>query len=111
MKKTIKIILQEMKDAVEQGDIMPPDWWIDRAVELSALWQDLKDAMNEAEMLYKTDIVAEIEKGKKISEANLIVESESEHYKHYLYLKGRDKIIGEFIMLAKARAKINSYGI
>lgn len=108
-KKTIRSTLTEMKEVVEQGKIMPPDWWLDKATDLSVLWQDLKDAMTEAEMLYKTDIVTEIEQGKKISEATLIVEAKSQNYKTYNYLKGRDKIVGEFIMLAKARAKINTY--
>lgn len=108
-KITIKKILQEMKDTVEQGQIQSPNWWIDRAIRLNVLWQDLKDVMTAKEMEYKGEIVALIETGSKISQATLIVESKSTAYKDFMYCKGRDKVIEEFIKLAKKRASVESY--
>lgn len=109
-KKTIKTILTNMRLAVESNTPKPPSQWIDWAIQLNVLWQDLKDEMTKYEMLYKQEISDNIESGKKVSESELLVESKSENYKMYRYLKGRDEIISEFIKLAKSRAKIeNTY--
>lgn len=106
---TIKTILDEMKDTVVQGKTKSAGWWVDKGIELASLWSDLKDEMNRYEMMYKNEISKLIEQGKKVSEAERITEGISESYKMYLYLKGRDEIIQEFIRLAKVRAKVNEY--
>lgn len=106
--RNIRIILQEMKESVETKSIKSPNWWIDRALELNVLWQDLKEEMTKYEMMYKSEIADLIEQGKKISEAERITEGKSENYRTYSYLKGRDKILEEFIRLAKVRAKIEN---
>ena len=106
--KTIRSILLQMKKTVEQEQTQSPNWWIDRAIELNVLWQDLKQEMTKYEMLYKSEVVELIEKGNKISQAERTVEASSENYSTYQYLKGRDKIIEEFIKLAKKRATIES---
>jgi len=109
--KTIKDILNEMKNAVETQALVSPTQWLDWGLSLNTLWQDLKQEMTKYEMAYKSEIVELIEQGKKISESKLIVESKSENYKIYSYLKGRDKLIEEFIRLAKKRAERESdYG-
>ena len=102
---TIKEILDEMKKAVEEKQIISPTNWLDWGIELNILWQDLKVEMTKYEMIYKSEIVAEMEEGKTVSGAKLIVESKSENYKMYKYLSGRDKLIDEFIKLAKKRSE------
>jgi len=97
-----------MKQAVEDKSIVSPVQWLDWGLELNILWQDLKSEMTKHEMAYKAEVVGLIEDGKKISESKLIVESKSENYKIYSYLKGRDKLIEEFIRLAKKRAERES---
>ena len=94
-----------MKNVVANKQTVSPIQWIDWGLELNILWQDLKIEMTKYEMLYKAEIVKEIEEGAKISQAKLVVESKSENYKTYKYLTGRDKLISEFIMLAKKRAQ------
>jgi hypothetical protein len=106
--KTIKGILLEMKLAVENQETHSPVDWINWAIMLNVLWQDLKEEMTKWEMLYNQEIVDYIEQGKKISEAERIVEAKSENYRMYKYLQGRDKIVDEFIKLAKCRAKIEN---
>ena len=70
-KTTIKSTLLEMKLAVETHEIKSPVWWLDKAVFLVALWQDLKDEKTKYEMAYKSEQVELIEQGKKISEAKI----------------------------------------
>lgn len=104
--KTIKSILTDMKSAVEDKRIISPNEWINWGLDLATLWQDLKSELTKYEMLYKSEQVDLIEDGKKISEAKMIVEAKSENFKMYSYLRGRDKIVEEFIRLAKIRAKL-----
>lgn len=108
MAQTIKTILQEMSDIVKNGDIKSPAWWLDRAMDLCALWQELKDEMNKYKIAYTLEIVNLIEQGKKKGEAELKTQSQSENYKKYLYLEGRDKLIKEFVMLAKKRSTVEN---
>ena len=95
-----------MAEVVKSGKILPPDWWLNQALILATLWQELKDLMTEHEMAYKAEIVDLIEQGKKIGQANLEVEAKSENYKMYCYLKGRDCIVEEMIRLSKKRSQI-----
>lgn len=104
---TVAKILKEVVQTVKDGHIKSPDWWINIATLLSAMWQELKDDMTEQEMAYKAEISKKIEEGSKISQATLQVESTSEHYKLYQYFKGRDEIISEMIKIAKIRAKVD----
>ena len=107
MKKvTIKSILSDMHDVSSSGMVRPPGWWIDQAMNLASLWQDLKDELTKAEMEYNAEVADLIDSGKKIAEADRITKARSEKYRYYRYLKGRDEIISEFIMIAKKRAQI-----
>lgn len=103
---TIKETIEEMAQTVKDGKIMSPDYWIDRALDLTVQWQELKDRLTEYEMAYKAEVVDLIEQGTKISQANLMVEAKSNNYKQYCYLKSRDLIVDQMVMLAKKRAQI-----
>lgn len=108
-KQTIKTILVEMKEAVENRVTVSPTKWLEWAFSLNVLWQDLKAEMTKYEMLYKQEVVNEIEKGSKVSFATLKIEASSENYKMYSYLKGREEILENFIMLSKKRATLEHY--
>ena len=103
---TIKDILEDMRKAVDENRVCSPVDWLNWAFGLNVLWQDLKTEKTKFEMLYKSEIVDLIEKGRKISEADRIVEARSDNYKMFKYLQGRDEIIENFILLAKKRASI-----
>jgi len=132
---TIKSILNNMKDTVTAGHIQSPGWWLDAAINLTALWQDLKDELTKAEIAYLR-VVNEIEEDQDCSHAKAVAEAKSvnplqetkadfivhpdgthepvgpvkttsnemNEYQMFKYLEGRDKIVKEFIMLAKKRA-------
>lgn len=101
---TIKTILEEMNTTVKQGQIMSPDWWLDKAGQLVALWQELQDEMTKYEMAYKSEIADKIEEGDSVAKATLVTEAKSNNYKMYRYLKGRDKTIQEMVRVAKKKA-------
>ena len=94
-----------MQRVVEENEIVSPTQWLDWGLQLNVMWSELKSEMTKYEMIYKSEIVAEMEEGKTVSGAKLIVESKSENYRMYKYLTGRDKLISEFIKLAKKRAE------
>lgn len=98
-----------MKLVAEVKDVRSPAWWVDQGMFLAALWQDLKDEMTKYEMLYKSEIADFMEEGDSKSKAEIKVQGRSENYKTYMYLRARDKIIDEFIKLAKKRATLEEY--
>ena len=109
MEITVKSILTEMQTVVKTGTIKSPSWWVDKAIELSALWQELKDELTKYEMAYKLEMSKHLQDGKKKGEAEILVQSSSDKYRIYKHLDGTDKILKEYIMLAKARSKIENY--
>jgi len=104
---TVALVLKDIVQTVKDGKIMPPDWWINQAMLLSALWQELKDLITKHEMAYKAEISDKIESGTKIGQATLQVEGTSENYQLYNYYKSRDEIVSEVIKIAKIRAKVD----
>ena len=103
----IKSILQEMSDVVKNQETKTPDYWIDKAIQLTVLWAELKEAMLNAEIEYNQEIAKRIEVGEKVNQAERMVKANSNKYKIYQYLVGRDRVIKEFIMIAKKRAQID----
>jgi len=107
MAQTIKTIISEMADVVRENKPMSPDFWINKAIDLTVLWgEELKPALLDAEIKHKQEVSLLIEEGLKVNAAELKVAATSENYRVYKYLEGRDKIIKEFIMIAKKRATI-----
>lgn len=114
MTRTIKIILEEMKQAVATKRPVSPTEWIDWSLELNALWQDLKSELDKAEIEYIRQVADIMETDDKMSKskAEILAKAyrsetgEATPYEFYRYLKGRDKIIESYIMLAKKRATL-----
>ncbi len=107
-KQTIKSIITEMTDVVKQKQQLPPSYWIDKAIDLTVLWSELKEQLLEREIQHNKEVAIYIEEGKKVNESERLVAANSDNYKMYKYLEGRNKIIKEFIMIAKKRATIDS---
>jgi hypothetical protein len=114
MNRTIKTVLQEMHDAVEQKLIVSPAQWIDWSLQLSSLWQDLKDELIIAEIEYLREVNelaidndCSDTRAVKLAKANTPKDGKTQNaYQYFKYLEGRDKIVKEFIMLAKKRAHL-----
>lgn len=112
--KTIKSILEEMKKAVEEEQIISPTAWLNWALELNTLQQDLETELTKAEINYKREINELLEADPKLSmnKAELKVQSKLNEdgtmtsYEFYKYLNGRSKLITEQVRLAKKRAVI-----
>lgn len=100
--------INEMFNVAQNEEIRSPDWWIDKAVILNALRQNLEDACVVAEMSYKKEIAQHIADGDKITEAKLKVESTSEQYRLYNNLMAQSEIVKEQINLAKKRQRMDS---
>src|SRR3990167_7873994 len=113
-KITIKSILGEMQETVEDGIIKSPSWWLDCAIKLSALWQNLKDEKTKAEIAYLRVVEEIMTQDNTISYARAQIKAktrvhtggEANEYRLYRYLDVRDKIVEQYIMLAKKRAQI-----
>jgi len=85
---------------------MTPDFWIDKAIQLTALWSDLKAEMLNAELKYNQEIGEYLGAGDTSASAKQKANC-GNNYKVYKELKNRDEVVKEFIMLAKKRATIN----
>jgi len=103
--KTIKTILEDMQLSVQEGQLKTPDYWIEQAINLTALWSELKDEMLKAEMNYNKLIAEYLDKGETSTASTKKVKA-TEEYRKYKYLENRDKVIKEYILLAKKRATL-----
>jgi len=111
---TIASILAEMKKAVENKEIISPDTWINWALSLNTLQQDLKIELVKAEINYKREVNELLEENPKLSlnraelkiQSKLTDDGKMSFYELYKYLAGRDKLVEEFIKLAKRRAQV-----
>ena len=104
---TIKDILNEMQSKVKNNEVVTPNYWIEKAIELVALWAELKEKELDAEMAFNRLVANSLEEGETSTSANRKAKA-TEEYRMYQYLRGRDKIIKEYIMLAKKRATVNN---
>ena len=116
MKITIAQILDEMKQVVEEGRIESPGWWLDNALKLAVLRQDLQSQMVKAEILYRNEVVELTEqkipynraenmvKGRKLKEGEKMTS-----YEFYNYLRTRDEVVEEIIRIAKKRSNLNEF--
>ena len=101
-----------MHTAVSNQETVSPTRWIDWALELNSLWQDLKMELTKAEIMYNQELAMEMIGDTSKAKAEIIAKSRAGQdgkmsaYELYQYLVGRDKIVKEFIMLAKRRATI-----
>lgn len=116
MKITIAQILDEMKKVIEEGRIVSPQWWVDSAIKLAVLRQDLQSEMVKAEITYRNEIVELTEqkipynraenmvKGRKIKEGEKMTA-----WEFFNYLKTRDEVVQEIIRIAKQRGRMSEY--
>jgi len=107
--QSIKTILEDMKTAIETQRTVSPTEYADWAMMLNVLWQDLKTELIKAEIKYIQDVAELMEEDDKLSKgkAEILVKAKKtdgwNSYGLYQYLKGRDKLIDEYIKLCKKR--------
>lgn len=109
--ETIKSILDTLKEAVETSQTNSPVWWLDNAMKLAVLRQDLQEEMVKAEIAYRNEVVqltnmdvptnkAENDiKGRALREGEKMTA-----YQFYNYLRTRDSVVQEIIRISKKRA-------
>lgn len=104
-----------MNKAVSTQAFVSPNRWVDWALELNSLWGDLKHELTKAEIVYKREMFKLQEENEKLSTSKAEIQVQARElqegekmtvYEKYKYLEGRDKIVKEFILLAKRRSKI-----
>lgn len=101
--EAIGAILKEMMTTAEKQEVQSPDWWIDKAQMLAALWTTVTDDLVTYEMKYKKEIVDRLDAGDSVAAATLRVEAVSENFRTYRYLKKKDEQVSEVIKIAKKR--------
>lgn len=116
MKITIAQILDDMKRIIEEGQVVSPQWWLDQALKLAVLRQDLQAQMVKAEIGYRNEVVELTEqkipynraenmvKGRKLKEGEKMTA-----YEFYRYLSTRDEVVEEIMRIAKKRATVGEY--
>jgi len=113
MSETIKTLLDELKQVVEEGKTQSPTWWCDNAMKLAVLRQDLQEKMCQAEIAYRNEVV-ELNKmdipynrAENMVKGRVLREGEKmTTYQYYNYLRTRDGVVQEIIRIAKRRATL-----
>lgn len=116
MSQTISSILDEMKTVIESNDTRSPNWWLENAMRLAVLRQDLQAEITKAEIIFRNEVVILTSQEVSYNKAENMVKGrplrEGEKmtsYQWYNYLKGRDKVVQEIIMIAKKQSSINEF--
>lgn len=104
-KITIKKILEEIKEIVEQQKTVSPNQWLDYALQLTGLWADLKSELLKAEIEYSCELAKLMEEDMTKAKAEVLAKTKPS-YELWKYLLGRDKLVEEFVKLCKVRAKL-----
>ncbi len=115
MPNSIAEILDEMKSIVEQNDVRSPAWWLDQALKLAVLRQDLQSELVKAEILFRNEVVLQTNDGVPYNKAENMTKGrlrrEGEKmtaYEWYNYLRTRDAVVEEILRICKKRASINT---
>ncbi len=82
--------------------------WLDAALKMTVLVQDLDDDLITAEVKYRKIKAKMIGEGKSAACSESLAKA-SDEYANYLKLKAKRERIAEFIMVAKKRAALQSW--
>jgi len=82
--------------------------WLDAALKMTVLVQDLDNELIEAEINYRTYKASLIDKGQTAAGSDAFTKA-SPFYSKYLKLKAKRERIAEFIMVAKKRAQLEHF--
>ena len=104
-KVTTDLILQTMKELVEEKHLIAPAQWLDASFKLNLLVGDEEDRLYEIESRLAKMKAAYIEEGETSAAAKARVEAEDD-FLEMRKLKGKVKRVQEFIRIAKTRAKL-----
>lgn len=101
-----------MKHIIENNEVRSPGWWLDEAMKLAVLRQDLQAELVKAEVKFRNDVLIlaadyPYNKAENMAKGRAPrTEETMTPYEYYRYLVTRDKVVEEIIRIAKKRAAI-----
>ena len=107
-KVTIDSILGYLKNAIEEKIPLPPTSWLDAAVKLNVLMEDLDDEWVSAKMAVAEQRAFLIKEGNSVSAAKSEVEGTPE-FREFLRLEAKRERITEYIRLCKKRTEVKDW--
>jgi hypothetical protein len=102
---TLDEILQEMRTRILDNVSVTPASWIDSALMLNVLAEDIDNELAGYEALMAEKRVEYIRKDHSAAASKELAKSDID-YKDYLYLRAKRKRVDDYIMLAKKRAVV-----
>lgn len=108
MSVTLDSILEWFKDAIENERIIRPAEWLEKAMQLNILVEDLDIQLAKMKAAMADKKVEFIEKGMTAAKAD-ILKIKAVNYEEYLQLEAKRKRIDEHIMIAKKRENVREF--
>lgn len=108
---TLDLIINTLKDWVENKKNISPTLWVDAAQKLSTLLFDEYDKLAELQQITANLklMALEAQEKKNVSEARMRVEASNE-YKEMRKQESKIKNVEELIRIAKLQAKLREFG-
>lgn len=106
-KITIDFIIEQMKEWIEDKQIIGPDVWLNAAQKLNVLLSDEHDKLFRLQQIVankRIDFLQEDDK-RNVSKAKMYVEA-SDDYREMKEQEAKCKRVEEFIRLAKIQARL-----
>jgi hypothetical protein len=101
------IIIDYLKEQVENKHPMGPDVWVDAAQKLNVLLSDEHDKLFNLQQQVAKKKLELLKDSKSVAEARIKTEA-SEEYREYQLQKAKVDRINEFIRIAKIQARLKS---
>ena len=114
---TIKQKIDKLRGWIEREEPHSPGQWLDEAMEISVLQQDLQDARIKADIEFEESVISILDKNEKMkkneaeSRAKIDKKISSFNkdmtvYEYMRYLDNRNNVITSIIQIAKKRAEV-----
>jgi hypothetical protein len=107
-RRTIDTILEALKDAVEGKVPVSPADWLESALYLNTLREDLQEELISAEMAVAEKLAAVVGEGGSVAKAEVLAKATPE-YKKLLELKAKDERVSRHITICNNRARLSEY--
>lgn len=105
-------ILDEMKQVIETNDIRSPGWWLDGAMKLAVLRQNLQDDITRLEVSYNYLVGTLIKEGTPANQAERLIkgdQAENSAFKLLSHYRNIDRTVTEVVRIAKQKGRINEF--
>lgn len=107
-RRTVDSIMEWFNHAVATIQPISPGQWLDGAMMIVAMMQEIDESLIEAEAKYRETRAVFIEEGKSAAEAETRAKA-SDAYINYCKLKAKKERITSFIQLAKKRTELQTW--